>query len=128
MAYIVKLYIELTMAALIAKIVRSRNEGHFGYPHESTSRRRKSNTHYATFPEPDNSCSTANRNNTESPSFGNDIQINKSGNESDIQLATYPGDSGIMKTVTTIVVTENDKERGSTNSGGQEHENPRDFW
>ncbi|PNY25383.1 Uncharacterized protein TCAP_04675, partial [Tolypocladium capitatum] len=126
--YIVKLHIELTMAALIAKIVRSRNEGHFGYPHQSTGNRRKSNTHYATFPEPRASGSTANRNDTASPSFGNDTQINKGGDESDIHLSTYPGDGGIMKTVTTIVVSENDKERGSTNSGGEEHENPRDLW
>ena len=128
MTYIVKLYIELTMAGLIAKIVRIPNEGDYGYQHHSTSHRRKSNTQYATFPEPSTRCNTANRNNTESPSFGNDTQINRGGDESDIQLAKYPGDGGIMKTVTTMVVMENDKESGRTNSGGEEDKNPRDLW
>jgi hypothetical protein len=33
-----------------------------------------------------------------------------------------------VKTVTTLVVMENDKENGSTHSGEPESENPRDLW
>ena len=116
------------MAALIAKIVRRGNDGHYGYAPESSSHRRKSNSQYTKFPEPSATGKNADRGNTASPSFGNEVRIDKGDNESDIQLATYPGDNGIMKTVTTVVVTENDKEHGSSSSVGQEQENPRHFW
>ena len=64
----------------------------------------------------------------EGRNFGNEVEINRGASGSDIHLAAYTGESGIIKTVTTQVVTENDKERSSTNSWGQEYENPRDIY
>lgn len=97
------------MASLIAKIVRKSNEGNISYPSPSTNRGQKNNTYYTKFPDPSTSSDIANQNDVRGPLFGNDTQINKAGDESDTQLAKYHGDSGIMRTVTTIVVTEVDK-------------------
>ncbi|KAJ6442351.1 hypothetical protein O9K51_05909 [Purpureocillium lavendulum] len=127
-AYMVKLYIELTMASLIAKIVKSgTTDRNIGYVHNSSNLRRKSHGNYTTFPGPGSNSGTL-AEDSEDRNFGNAVEINKTSSGSDVHLAPYPADDGIMKTVTTVVVTEHDKEHGSTNSGVDDREHPRDMY
>ncbi|MBV5323237.1 hypothetical protein JZU51_00410, partial [bacterium] len=76
-AYIVKLYIELTMASLIAKIVRSgTNDRSGGYGHHSSGVRRKSHGNYTTFPGPGSHNGTL-AGEGEDANFGHEVEINK---------------------------------------------------
>ncbi|UNI22276.1 hypothetical protein JDV02_008178 [Purpureocillium takamizusanense] len=125
-AYIVKLYIELTMATLIAKIVRSStNDRVVGFNNQSSGAYRKSHGHYTTFPGPGSNSGTLAEG--DDRNFGHEVEINKGSSGSDIHLSPYSGDDGILKTVTTVVVTEHDKEQGSTTSGPSDREHPRDM-
>lgn len=95
------------MAALIAKIVRKAvNSGRSVYPHQSGRSNRKS---YAKVHDPagDGTSSSAG---AQSISFGNDVEIQKSSTSSNVPLAYFPGETGIMKTVTTTVVAENNRD------------------
>lgn len=97
--YIVKLHIELTMAALIAKIVKkSVNTAPALYAHRSSRNRGKN---YAQVIEATPRGGTQSSTGT----FGNDVDIQKADSTSDIPLTHYAGKVGIMKTVTTTVST-----------------------
>ncbi|GAO18009.1 uncharacterized protein UV8b_07695 [Ustilaginoidea virens] len=105
--YIVKLNIELTMASLIAKIVkRSVNHRQFNNHQSSRNKGRM----YAKVQDPSGCVVTSSSNGNPSDTYGNDVEIQKEGNESNIPLAYFPGEAGIMRTVTTTVITEANRE------------------
>ncbi|KAK2595464.1 hypothetical protein QQS21_006804 [Conoideocrella luteorostrata] len=106
--YIVKLHIELTMAALIAKIVQKTvKNGHSVYAHHSSRSRGRS---YAKVQEPAGCGASATTAGSQSISYGNDVEIQKTSTGSTVPLAYLPGESGIMKTVTTTVIAEDNSE------------------
>ncbi|KAG6029565.1 hypothetical protein E4U41_000316 [Claviceps citrina] len=104
--YIVKLHIELTMAALIAKIVRksvTNARANPVYAHPSGRSQGKS---YSQVLEPasHHRCGgTQSSTATDSGTFGNDVEIQKTDSTCDIPLTYYAGKAGIVKTVTTTV-------------------------
>jgi hypothetical protein len=116
LAYMVKLYIELMMANLISKVVKSgthsRSEGWY-----SSSRGRSNPTAYGLTSRVVVSSSPA------APRSGNNLMsrmgkepvTNKGNNGSQVHLATYPEPHGITKTVETTVVV-GDGESDSTSS------------
>ncbi|EWY84383.1 hypothetical protein FOYG_11843 [Fusarium oxysporum NRRL 32931] len=116
LAYMVKLYIELMMANLISKVVKSgthsRSEGWY-----SSSRDKSNSTAYGLTSRVVVSSGPA------APRSGNNLmsrmgkepETNKGNNGSQVHLATYPGPHGITKTVETTVVV-GDGESDSTSS------------
>ncbi|RYP72036.1 hypothetical protein DL769_004523 [Monosporascus sp. CRB-8-3] len=111
LAYIVKLHIELLMAVLISKVVRSgaagRGDGWYG-----SSGQKSNPTHHATSrvvisgsrPEPKSG-------NTILSKLGMNPPAREGSSGSEIHLTTSPGQHGITKTVETMVVV-NDGEDG----------------
>ncbi|KAM5357081.1 hypothetical protein ACJZ2D_016633 [Fusarium nematophilum] len=116
LAYIVKLYIELLMANLISKVVRSgatgRGDGWYG-----SSSHKSNPTNYVTsrvvvsgshaMPKSGNALLTK---------LGQDERPRQSSSGSEIHLASYPSPYGITKTVETTVVVDGDNGRSSDSS------------
>ncbi|KAG5952181.1 hypothetical protein E4U53_001452 [Claviceps sorghi] len=106
--YIVKLHVELTMASLIAKIVRksvTSAHRHPVYPNQSSRSQGKS---YAQVLEASHrgdgtQSSSGTITGTITDTYGNDVEIQKTDSTSDIPLTHYAGKISIMKTVTTSV-------------------------
>ncbi|RSL95309.1 hypothetical protein CEP52_012136 [Fusarium oligoseptatum] len=121
-AYIIKLYIELLMASLISKVVRS-NENGRGEGWYSNSRERSNPTNYgltsraiitttATGTKPSNTIMSR---------LGKEAPPAREGsnNGSEIHLATFPEPHGITKTVeTTVVVDDGDDGRSESTFKG----------
>ncbi|RYP28794.1 hypothetical protein DL767_007053 [Monosporascus sp. MG133] len=111
LAYIVKLYIELLMAVLISKVVRSgaagRGDGWYG-----SSGHKSNPTHHGTSHVViSGSAPGLKSGNTFLSKFGKDAPARESSTGSEIHLATHPGQHGITKTVETTIVV-NDGEDG----------------
>ncbi|RYP67206.1 hypothetical protein DL771_007368 [Monosporascus sp. 5C6A] len=116
LAYIVKLYIELLMAVLISKVVRSgaagRGDGYYG-----SSGHKSNPTHHMTShvvisgspPEPKSG-------NTFLSKLGKDVPARKGSTGSEIHLTTYPGQHGITKTVETRIEVNDGKDGHSAKS------------
>ncbi|KAG5984590.1 hypothetical protein E4U55_004141 [Claviceps digitariae] len=106
--YIVKLHVELTMASLIAKIVRKSVTNAHPHPVYANQSNRNQGKHYAQVIEASRYAggtqrSTGTGSATCNETFGNDVEIQKTDSSSDIPLTYYAGKIGIVKTVTTTV-------------------------
>ncbi|KAF5007911.1 hypothetical protein FDECE_5826 [Fusarium decemcellulare] len=112
LAYTAKLYIELLMANLISKVVRStatgRNEGWY-----SSSRDKSNPTNYVTSRVAVSGPNGTRRGDTIMSKLGKTGPIREGSNGSEIHLATYPEPHGITKTVQTTVVV-GDHEDGNS--------------
>ncbi|KAK7756675.1 hypothetical protein SLS62_001116 [Diatrype stigma] len=113
LAYISKLYIELEMANLIFKVVRSSSTGNehgwvYGSSHNKSQTGTKVNS---------NATAAANKmgGNTKISRADKD-EAGRLSSSSELELASYPGPHGITRTVETTVITE-DQEGGSGNTG-----------
>lgn len=121
LAYIVKLYIELMMASLISKVVRSsetsRGEGWY-----SNSKERSNPTNYITSRAIITSTAGVSKpGNTLMSRLGKEAHPAREGssNGSEIHLATFPEPHGITKTVeTTVVVDDGDDGRSDSTFKG----------
>ncbi|KAG6007118.1 hypothetical protein E4U21_006302 [Claviceps maximensis] len=105
--YIVKLHIELTMASLIAKIVRkSVTSSHPHAPVYANQSSRSQGRNYAQVLEASQrGGGTRSSSGTCTDTFGNDVEIQKTDSSSDIPLKYFAGKIGVVKTVTTTVST-----------------------
>ncbi|KAG6013379.1 hypothetical protein E4U54_006833 [Claviceps lovelessii] len=102
--YIVKLHVELTMASLIAKIVRksvTNAHAHPVYPNQSSRNQGKDYAHVLEGNQ--RGGGTQSSNVTCTDTYGNDVEIQKTDSASDIPLTCYAGKIGIVKTITTTV-------------------------
>ncbi|RYP91166.1 hypothetical protein DL770_002728 [Monosporascus sp. CRB-9-2] len=111
LAYIVKLYIELLMAVLISKVVRSgaagRRDGWYG-----SSGHKSNPTHHGTSRVViSGSAPESKSGNTFLSKLGKDAPAREGSTGSEIYLTTHPGQHGITKTVETTIVV-NDGEDG----------------
>ncbi|KAF5257557.1 hypothetical protein FOXYS1_11911 [Fusarium oxysporum] len=114
LAYIVKLYIELLMANLISKVVRSGADGQ-GDGYRGSSRHKSGPTNYITSRVVvSGSHAMPKSGNTILSKLGKDERLGQGSSGSEIHLATYPGPHGITKTVeTTVAVDDGDDGRSS---------------
>ncbi|KAI3573988.1 hypothetical protein IWW34DRAFT_706362 [Fusarium oxysporum f. sp. albedinis] len=114
LAYIVKLYIELLMANLISKVVRSGAAGR-GDGHRGSSSHKSNPTNYITSRVVvSGSHAMPKSGNTILSKLGKDERLGQGSCGSEIHLATYPGPHGITKTVeTTVAVDAGDDGRSS---------------
>ncbi|KAK2606335.1 hypothetical protein QQS21_003266 [Conoideocrella luteorostrata] len=104
--YIVKLYIEMTNAALVAKVARRSRGGDISHGNESTFHSRQQNQRrdaYAKF----NDEFSHEEIKAKDSHLGNDVKCNKDDIAGfDIELSAYHATGTIVKTVTTQVSTE----------------------
>ncbi|KAM6513713.1 hypothetical protein FALCPG4_016084 [Fusarium falciforme] len=109
LAYIVKLYIELLMANLISKVVRSGARGG-GEAWYSSSKDKSNPTNYGLTSRVVVSSSPAvpKPGNTMMSRLGKEPPVREGSNGSEVHLATYPEPHGITKTVETTVVVDDD--------------------
>lgn len=100
--YIIKLHIELTMAALIAKIVKKTVTNTRGlYAHQPGRNPGKA---YAQVSEPSERGENRSSTGTQSATtLGHDVEIQKGEYVADMPLNGYSGKIAIMKTVTTTI-------------------------
>ncbi|KAH7123145.1 hypothetical protein EDB81DRAFT_872694 [Dactylonectria macrodidyma] len=117
LAYIIKLYIELLMANLISKVVRSgaaeRGDGWY-----ASSSHKSNPTNYVTSRVVvSGSQAKSGLGNTMLSKLGKDERPRQGSAGSEIHLATYAGPHGITKTVeTTVVVGDDDDGHSNTSS------------
>ncbi|KAG6235317.1 hypothetical protein E4U48_003715 [Claviceps purpurea] len=109
--YIVKLHVELTMASMIAKVVRKSvtSSGIRHQPLELPKRasrfRCKKHVQIVEENQRGGMQSSSTGTGPDIDAFGNDVSIQKTETSADIPLAYYTGRGGIMKTTTTTVYT-----------------------
>ncbi|EXL65882.1 hypothetical protein FOPG_17918 [Fusarium oxysporum f. sp. conglutinans race 2 54008] len=117
LAYIVKLYIELLMANLISKVVRSGAAGR-GDGYRGSSSHKSNPTNYITSRVVvSGSHAMPKSGNTILSKLGKDERLGQGSSGPEIHLATYPGSHGITKTVeTTVAVDDDDNGRSSDTS------------
>jgi hypothetical protein len=105
LAYIVKLYIELTMAVLISKVVRSGSTCNDGLQASSSYKTGTDLNHGTSRVVISGGCTSQNPAHTfHRP--GKDVEARGGSSGSQTPLATSPDEQGIMKTVETMVLVE----------------------
>ncbi|KAH6988292.1 hypothetical protein BKA56DRAFT_613008 [Ilyonectria sp. MPI-CAGE-AT-0026] len=106
LAYIVKLYIELLMANLISKVVRSGAAGRGDGWHGSSSHKSNPTNYVTSRVVVSGSQTMLKSGNTILNKLGKEERTRQGSSGSEIHLATYPGAHGITKTIETTVVVD----------------------